>query len=134
MKAACAPYPGGSSTEHAPFSTAHLHPPHGPLQNRGGPGVRAGRARETTALTAHRGLRYANVDDQTAWRFLDPATGVASVVDIPSSLKINNGDALREATIAGFGIARLPTFIIYRAVQAGQLRVLLDQAAVSAVG
>ncbi len=42
-------------------------------------------------------------------------------------LSINNGDAMREAAIAGYGIAVLPTFIIHRAVLAGHLQVVLSE-------
>ncbi len=86
------------------------------------------------ALAGHRALHYANADDPSIWRFRNPETGAVGAIEVPSNLKINNGDALREAAVAGFGITRLPTFIIHRAVQAGELKVLLGDHEAPAVG
>ncbi len=76
-------------------------------------------------LKAHKGIVYSNVDSESYWQLKDPKTGSAVSVDVPYALKLNNGDAMREAAIAGFGIAALPTFIIHRAVKAGDLKIFL---------
>lgn len=39
-------------------------------------------------------------------------------------LRVNNGDMMRDAAIAGLGIALLPTFIVGAAVEAGTLSVV----------
>ncbi|MFN6566681.1 LysR family transcriptional regulator [Dendronalium sp. ChiSLP03b] len=78
-------------------------------------------------LIEHQGLAYSNVDDRLYWQFHDPSNGELQSVDVPCALRLNNGDALREAAIAGCGIAVLPTFIIHKAVMSGQLRVILSQ-------
>lgn len=77
-------------------------------------------------LKAHQGLIYANADPKTYWQFRSPKTqALMSVTGIRSPLRINNGCALREAAIAGAGIAYLPDFIAYRAIKERKLRVLL---------
>jgi DNA-binding transcriptional LysR family regulator len=39
-------------------------------------------------------------------------------------LRVNNGDMMRDAAIAGLGIAMLPSFIANSAVKSGALRAL----------
>lgn len=78
-------------------------------------------------LKAHKGLMYSNVDSRSYWQVRDPRTGALRSVDVPCALRVNNGDAMREAAIAGFGIVVLPTFIVHRAVRAGDLRVFLTE-------
>jgi len=70
-------------------------------------------------LERHRGIFYTNrgVGD---WRFAT-AQGTVSVRG-ESSLRVNNGDVIRDAAIAGLGIALMPTFIVGEAIRAGQLR------------
>lgn len=75
-------------------------------------------------LVEHQGVAYSNVDDRLHWQFCDPASGELQYVDVPCALRINNGDAMREAAIAGCGIAVLPTFIVHKAVVDGQLQVI----------
>jgi len=40
------------------------------------------------------------------------------------ALRVNNGDMMRDAAVAGLGIAHLPTFIVGAAIKAGALRVV----------
>ena len=83
-----------------------------------------GTPRTPDDLAGHKGLVYANVDERAYWRFKHPATGVVGHATVPSVLRINNGDALREAATGGHGIALLPTFIIHSAVKSGALEVV----------
>lgn len=78
-------------------------------------------------LIEHQGLAYSNVDDRLHWQFQDPVSGELQSVDVPCALRINNGDAMREAAIMGCGIAVLPTFIIHNAVMNRQLQVILSE-------
>ena len=71
-------------------------------------------------LRHHKGLLYSYVDDRQAWQF----TGSKSV-SMPSDFSCNNGDVLREMAASGCGLAYLPTFIIYRAVEEGRLETCL---------
>lgn len=85
-----------------------------------------GTPRTPNDLRCHQGLIYSNTDPRTYWQFRSPRTGtLLSVSGIKSSLSINNGCALREAAIAGSGIAYLPDFIAYRAIQEHKLKVIL---------
>ncbi|TBG28215.1 LysR family transcriptional regulator [Rhizobium leguminosarum] len=69
-------------------------------------------------LNSHRGIFYTNrgVAD---WRF--QTFDGAIVVRAKLALGINNGDMLRDAAIAGLGIALLPAFIAGPAIREGRL-------------
>ncbi|MBY5609801.1 LysR family transcriptional regulator [Rhizobium leguminosarum] len=69
-------------------------------------------------LNNHRGIFYTNrgVAD---WRFQTPDGAI--VVRAKLALGINNGDMLRDAAIAGLGIALLPAFIAGPAIREGRL-------------
>lgn len=69
-------------------------------------------------LATHRGIFYLNrgVAD---WTFMTP--GGLKIVRGRSALKINNGDMMRDAAVAGLGIALLPTFIVGAEIKAGRL-------------
>ncbi|NKL02382.1 LysR family transcriptional regulator [Rhizobium leguminosarum bv. viciae] len=69
-------------------------------------------------LNSHRGIFYTNrgVAD---WRFQTPDGAI--VVRAKLALGINNGDMLRDAAIAGLGIALLPAFIAGPAIREGLL-------------
>lgn len=69
-------------------------------------------------LNSHRAIFYTNrgVAD---WRFQMPEGAV--VVRAKLALGINNGDMLRDAAIAGLGIALLPAFIAGPAIREGRL-------------
>ncbi|GGF35552.1 LysR family transcriptional regulator [Aliidongia dinghuensis] len=74
---------------------------------------------ETVAdLERHRGIFYTNrgVAD---WRFRREADTV--MVRARVGLRVNNGDVMRDAAIAGLGIALMPMFIVGEAIAAGQL-------------
>jgi DNA-binding transcriptional LysR family regulator len=83
--------------------------------------ARRGVPRSLAELAAHDGIFYANrgVAD---WRFEDasgPAAGRAR-----ARLRVNNGDMMRDAAIAGLGIALLPMFVATTAIAKGELAVL----------
>lgn len=72
-------------------------------------------------LEQHRGIFYTNrgVAD---WRF--PSIGGTVIVRGKMGLGLNNGDMLRDAAIAGLGIALIPMFIVGAAVAAGELETI----------
>ena len=72
-------------------------------------------------LASHRGIFYTHrgVAD---WRF--PSPDGAAIVRGRIGLLVNNGDVMREAAIAGLGIALLPTFIAGGAIRTGELKVV----------
>jgi DNA-binding transcriptional LysR family regulator len=79
------------------------------------------------ALAGHRGIFYTNrgVAD---WRFPRVAGSAggedAIVVHGRPGLGVNNGDMIRDAAIAGLGIALLPMFIAGPALAAGDLEAI----------
>ncbi|MET1028037.1 MAG: LysR substrate-binding domain-containing protein [Dongiaceae bacterium] len=83
--------------------------------------ARHGAPRSVTELDGHRGIFYTNrgIAD---WRFPGPAG--AAIVRARIGLRVNNGDMIRDAAIAGLGIALLPTFIAGDALRAGTLTVV----------
>lgn len=72
-------------------------------------------------LEQHRGIFYTNrgVAD---WRF--PSIGGTVIVRGKMGLGLNNGDMLRDAAIAGLGIALIPMFIVGAQVAAGELETI----------
>ena len=80
---------------------------------------RRGRPKLPEDLQEHTTLRYSYVDDY--WEFTKNEARSP-----PSKFRCNNGDTLREAAIAGGGLAYLPTFIVHQAVADGRLEVCLS--------
>jgi DNA-binding transcriptional LysR family regulator len=84
---------------------------------------RHGTPRSLQELEQHRGVFYTNrgVAD---WRFASQSGGDAIVVRAQIGLRVNNGDMIRDATVAGLGISLLPSFIAGPAIRSGALRVV----------
>ncbi|ANL45126.1 LysR family transcriptional regulator protein [Rhizobium phaseoli] len=80
--------------------------------------ARQGMPTSLADLNNHRGIFYTNrgVAD---WRFQTPEGAI--LVRAKPALGINNGDMLRDAAIAGLGIALLPAFIAGPAIREGLL-------------
>jgi DNA-binding transcriptional LysR family regulator len=74
-----------------------------------------------TELERHHGIFYTNrgVAD---WRFQSVEGAV--VVRGRVVLQVNNGDVMRDAAIAGLGLALLPSFLVADARRSGALRVV----------
>ncbi|WP_219215579.1 LysR family transcriptional regulator [Variovorax boronicumulans] len=74
-------------------------------------------------LGAHDCLHYPRAQDTPAWHFETRKPSAAPRVTVPVSgpLAANNSEALRDAAIAGLGIALLPDFSAQAALQAGKL-------------
>ncbi|MEO1311519.1 MAG: LysR family transcriptional regulator [Pseudomonadota bacterium] len=71
-------------------------------------------------------IGYANAPARQHWRFhrkddKDEEVGV----DVAPRLVVNNGEAIRDAAIAGLGAVALPHFIVGEAVLAGRLEAIL---------
>jgi DNA-binding transcriptional LysR family regulator len=83
--------------------------------------ARRGTPKTIANLQEHDGLFYANrgVAD---WRFTSDRSTM--IVRARARLWVNNGDLLRDAAVAGLGIALLPTFIAGAAIRGGQLRAI----------
>lgn len=94
---------------------------------------RAGVPRHPDALRAHNCLHYPRAQDTPVWTFApsqsSTAKAAAERVSVPvgGTLSANNSEALREAALAGAGIALLPDFSAQAALRGGKLvRVLPD--------
>ena len=73
-------------------------------------------------LADHKCFGYAYLT--TSWHYTNAAGEEASVRPT-GQLRVNNGEAVMPALLAGFGIADLPEFIVGDAIAAGQLEVIL---------
>ena len=89
--------------------------------------ARHGTPKNPNELRDHIGLHYANVESKDYWTFRGTKGSSFSVSNVKCALSINNGCALREAAIAGHGIAILPDFIVYKAIQEGKLTAILGK-------
>lgn len=77
-----------------------------------------GTPRTLDDLRRHRGIFYTN-RGAADWRFRTAAGPVS--VQARSMFGVNNGDMMRDAAIAGLGLAMLPAFIAAPAIKAGEL-------------
>jgi DNA-binding transcriptional LysR family regulator len=94
---------------------------------------RAGTPETPRDLGRHNCLRFSNLTAAREWRFRGKKGGAVSVPVI-GNLELNHGGALREAAIAGAGIARLPEFLVGDALATGALVTLLDDFRIDPVG
>ena len=72
-------------------------------------------------LSDHVCLSYANAASGHVWRFESTTGDKPRSLSLPARLLSNSGEALRDAAIAGIGIAALPAFLAKDSVQAGTL-------------
>lgn len=82
---------------------------------------RYGRPASLADLAHHRGILYSNRESD--WRFR--TTSGWSVVRPTPALRVNNGMIMKDAALAGIGIALLPTFFVHDSIASGAL-VALD--------
>ncbi|MEM8652919.1 MAG: LysR family transcriptional regulator [Pseudomonadota bacterium] len=82
--------------------------------------------RHPSELKGMPGLCYANLPNPSVWNYRDDK-GVEGSVKVTKRLLASNGDALKEAAIAGVGVLCEPSFIVHRAIDEGKLYpVLID--------
>ena len=74
-------------------------------------------------LAQHRALIYGHSTSTQRWKLSDRGDVVA--VPVNGCLASNNGDVLRDAAVAGIGIARLPLFLVCDQIRSGSLRAVL---------
>jgi DNA-binding transcriptional LysR family regulator len=86
---------------------------------------RHGRPKHPLHLAQHRCISYSYAMTAEIWRF---TKGGKSASMRPSGpLRVNNGDAMMPALLAGTGIGILPEFILRDALAAGRLERLLPE-------
>lgn len=83
-------------------------------------------------LAAHNCLAYSNQEKPLEWGF-ESADGVRSII-VAGNYRSNNLLALKDAAVAGLGIARLPLWMVDSEIKSGLLRTLLDHAGHPAFG
>ncbi len=71
-------------------------------------------------LQAHRIVTYRYQESSINWDFRHPDKQMENI-QIDGHTRINNSLAIREAVIAGMGIARMPTFAVADAIERGAL-------------
>ncbi len=78
-------------------------------------------------LAQHRALVYGHSTSAQRWKLTE--RGAVVTVPINGCLASNNGDILRDAAVAGLGIALLPLFLVCDGLRSGGLRqILVDHA------
>lgn len=84
--------------------------------------ARAGLPGTLEELARHVCIGYANVVSSQSWRF-EPVVpgGEVRALTVRCGIVANNGETMRDAAVAGLGLAVLPTFIAADALAAGQL-------------
>jgi len=85
---------------------------------------RYGRPTHPMQLAQHKCFGYAYMTTPDVWHYSNAAGEQASVRPA-GQLRVNNGEALLPAVIAGLGIADLPDFIVNDAIEAGEIEVIL---------
>lgn len=83
-----------------------------------------GRPAQPRDLADHTCLRYAYHATGDVWKFNGPDGECAVRVNGP--LRVNNGEALRAAAVAGLGVIFVPLFLVADDIDAGRLAPLLD--------
>jgi DNA-binding transcriptional LysR family regulator len=82
-----------------------------------------GRPKHPLRLGEHRCIGYSYAATTETWRFTKD--GKSATVRPSGPLRVNNGDAMMPALIAGAGLGILPEFILHDALAAGRLERLL---------
>jgi len=77
---------------------------------------------EPEDLPRHECISYANTPALQQWTFQPTRSGgAARQVLVKGRIVANNGEAIREAAVAGLGLAVLPSFIVCDALREGRL-------------
>ncbi len=86
---------------------------------------RSGLPQTPNCLSSHACLNYGHTTLLQRWQL----TSDGKTMSVPINARVcsNNGDALRDAALAGHGIAMLPTFLVGNDIEAGRLQVVLAQ-------
>jgi DNA-binding transcriptional LysR family regulator len=85
---------------------------------------RYGRPTHPMHLADHRCFGYAYLSTAAVWHYTNAAGEQASVRPA-GQLRVNNGEAVMPALLAGLGIADLPEFIVGDAIRSGEVEVIL---------
>src|SRR5580692_8713433 len=86
---------------------------------------RHGRPTHPMHLAQHRCFAYTYLSTPDVWHYTN-AKGDQASVRPGGPLRVNNGEALMPALLAGLGIADLPGFIVGDAIASGEVEVILQ--------
>jgi DNA-binding transcriptional LysR family regulator len=86
---------------------------------------RYGRPTHPMHLAQHKCFGYAYLSTADVWHYSN-AAGEQVSVRPAGPLRVNNGEAVLPAVIAGLGIADLPDFIAEEAIRSGEVEVILE--------
>ena len=86
---------------------------------------RHGRPTHPMHLAQHKCFGYAYLSTPDVWHYTN-AKGEQASVRPGGPLRVNNGEALMPALLAGLGIADLPDFIVGDAIASGEVEVILQ--------
>jgi DNA-binding transcriptional LysR family regulator len=86
---------------------------------------RHGTPRTLAELARHECIVYGNA--AAPWRFL--VGGKPRALSVTGRLRVDNSLAVRDAVLAGVGIAMIPMFYVHELVRTNQLRVVLPRVA-----
>ncbi|HEY0107414.1 MAG TPA: LysR family transcriptional regulator [Rhizomicrobium sp.] len=93
-----------------------------------------GRPKHPMNLAEHVCLGYAYLTSPDSWRFTHKSGESATVHPASGPLRVNNGDAMMPALIAGIGLGVLPDFILRAALADGRLERVLPEWSLPASG
>jgi DNA-binding transcriptional LysR family regulator len=82
-----------------------------------------GRPKHPVDLAQHRCIGYSHTATPETWRFTK--NGRSATVRPSGPLRVNNGDAMMPALVAGTGLGFLPEFMLRESLAAGRLERLL---------
>jgi DNA-binding transcriptional LysR family regulator len=85
---------------------------------------RSGALQAPADLQRHACLMYGR-EARAGWEFV--VDGVRKTFEVHGPLRANNGEVIRDAAVAGTGIALLPEFIVSDALRRGTLVCVLDR-------
>jgi DNA-binding transcriptional LysR family regulator len=85
---------------------------------------RHGRPTHPMHLAQHQCLGYTYLSTPNVWHYTN-AAGEQVSVRPAGPLRVNNGEALMPALLAGLGIADLPDFIVGDALASGEVEIIL---------
>ncbi|HWL88866.1 MAG TPA: LysR family transcriptional regulator [Polyangiaceae bacterium] len=105
-----------------------------PLHICGAPGYLKQRGRPTRPedLLRHDCLRYSLVRVEREWRLHGTSGPIR--IDVKGTFETSSGTMLREAAVAGIGLAVVPRFMIHQELAAGTLETVLDDFAPRPLG
>jgi len=84
-----------------------------------------GEPRHPDDLKHHVGHQYSNISYKKQWSYITEE-GKSVFAQPQIRIRVNNGEALAAAAVAGMGITKGPTFILGRLIKEGKLRRVLN--------